>query len=110
MSLLALINDDTIIKYALPTACIIIGLLVITIIIKFISGSPIITHHYNKALKKRRRNILTAIWIIFMILMALALFDGHNFDRERINAFIILGVASFAYIFRALILINRYRK
>ena len=110
MPLLALINDDTIIKYALPTACIIIGLLIVSIIIKLISGAPIITHRYNKALRKRKRYILLTIWIVFMILMALALFDGHNFDRERIGAFITLGIAGIAYIIRALILISCYRK
>ena len=70
MPLLGLINEDTFFKYALPTACVIIGLLIVSIIIKLIFMSLIITHRYNKASRKRQRYIMLTNYVVFMLFMS----------------------------------------
>ena len=110
MPILAIINADTIKKYALPVACLLIGSLIISIIIQVIRRKPIVTPRYNKALRKRRRIISFIIWLSFMALMALALFDRDHFDRERIKAFILLGIGGIFYILRGLVVAKSWRR
>jgi archaellum biogenesis protein FlaJ (TadC family) len=109
MALLAL-NDDTLMKYGSWIALMVTALLIVTVIVKLITGSPIITHRYDRASRKRRSYALLAIWLAFMILMAAVIIPAEGFTRKTFAALAVLAVAALVYIARALGFIDTFRK